>query len=137
MVDRLPPIEPDPVIEVYKKDVDRIQIRENLKLTVEERFLKLMERQKFVEEVHRASDEICGLCERGTARMVYLPQDLRVGTERVTIENVPMRECDTCQQQYFLRDVAITLEQIRLKLLTSGKPSSQLRFEFIDREQAA
>ena len=30
----------DPVIEVYKKDVDRTLLRENLKLTVEERFQK-------------------------------------------------------------------------------------------------
>jgi hypothetical protein len=28
-------IEPDPVIEVYKKDVDRTLLRENIKLTVE------------------------------------------------------------------------------------------------------
>ena len=28
----------DPVIEAYKKDVDRTLLRENLKLTVEERF---------------------------------------------------------------------------------------------------
>ncbi len=82
-------------------------------------------------------DEICGLCERGTARLVFLPQALRVGAANVTIENVPMRECDTCQQQYFSRDIATTLEQIRLKLLTTGKLSSQLKFEFIDREQAA
>ncbi len=85
----------------------------------------------------KVPDEICGLCERGTARLVYLPQSLHVGAERVTIDNVPMRACDTCQQQYFSRDVATTLEQIRLKLLTSGKPAAQLKFEFIDREQAA
>jgi hypothetical protein len=30
----------DPVIEAYKKDVDRTLLRENLKLTVEERFRK-------------------------------------------------------------------------------------------------
>ena len=30
----------DPVIELYKKDVDRTLLRENLKLTVEERFRK-------------------------------------------------------------------------------------------------
>ncbi len=30
----------DPVIEVYKKDVDRTLLRENLKLTVEERIRK-------------------------------------------------------------------------------------------------
>ncbi len=29
---------PDPVIEAYKKDVDRTLLRENLKLTVDERF---------------------------------------------------------------------------------------------------
>jgi hypothetical protein len=32
---------PDPVIEVYKKDVDRTLIRENLKLTPEQRIQKL------------------------------------------------------------------------------------------------
>lgn len=57
MVDRLPPIEPDPVIEAYKKDVDRTLIRENLKLTVEERFLKLVELQKFAAELQRAGKE--------------------------------------------------------------------------------
>jgi DnaJ-domain-containing protein 1 len=50
-------IEPDPVIEFYKKDVDRTLIRENLKLTVEQRFLKLMELQKFAEELRRAGNE--------------------------------------------------------------------------------
>ncbi|MGC8639856.1 MAG: hypothetical protein ACP5XB_08285 [Isosphaeraceae bacterium] len=39
--DDLPPAdEYDPVIEAYKKDVDRTLLRENLKLTVEERFVK-------------------------------------------------------------------------------------------------
>ena len=50
-------IEPDPVIEFYKKDVDRTLIRENLKLTVEQRFLKLMEMQRFAEELRRAGKE--------------------------------------------------------------------------------
>jgi hypothetical protein len=31
--------ESDPVVEAYKKDIDRTLIRENLKLSVEERFL--------------------------------------------------------------------------------------------------
>ena len=57
MKDISPLMEPDPVIEVYKKDVDRTLIRENLKLTVDERFLKLMELQKFAEELRRASKE--------------------------------------------------------------------------------
>lgn len=43
-------IEPDPVIEAYKKDVDRTLLRENLKLTVEQRFRKMMEFGRFIEE---------------------------------------------------------------------------------------
>ncbi len=54
MKDILEIIEPAPVIEVYKKDIDRTLIRENLKLTVEERFLKLMKLQEFAEELQRA-----------------------------------------------------------------------------------
>jgi len=48
------PWEPDPVIEVYKKDIDRTLIREHLKLTVEQRFEKLMALQRFHEELRRA-----------------------------------------------------------------------------------
>jgi hypothetical protein len=44
----------DPVIEAYKKDVDRTMIRENLKLTVEERLRNLMEAQKFAAELRAA-----------------------------------------------------------------------------------
>ena len=53
----LPPITPDPVIEFYKKDVDRTLLRENLKLSVTERFEKLMELQRFAEEMRRAGQE--------------------------------------------------------------------------------
>ncbi len=52
-----PPIEPDPVIEAYKKDVDRTLLRENLKLTPEERIRKLMELQRFAIELRRAGRE--------------------------------------------------------------------------------
>ncbi len=45
---------PDPVIDAYQRDVDRTLLRENLKLTVEERFLKLMELQRFATELRRA-----------------------------------------------------------------------------------
>jgi hypothetical protein len=48
------PLEPDPVIEAYKKDVDRTLIRENLKLSHEERLLKHMQLQLFFEELRRA-----------------------------------------------------------------------------------
>lgn len=45
---------PDPVIEAYKKDVDRTLIRENLQRSVEERFLQLMELARFAGELRRA-----------------------------------------------------------------------------------
>ena len=50
-------LEPDPVIEAYKKDVDRTLIRENLRLTVEQRFTNLMKLQEFAEELQRAGQE--------------------------------------------------------------------------------
>jgi len=37
---RGPNLEPDPVIDAYKKDVDRTLLRENLKLTVAQRLDK-------------------------------------------------------------------------------------------------
>ncbi len=49
-----PPFEPDPVIEAYKKDVDVTLIRENLKLTPDQRIQKLMAMQRAVEELRRA-----------------------------------------------------------------------------------
>jgi hypothetical protein len=48
------PLEPDPVIEVYKRDIDRTLIRENLRRSVEERLEALMDLQSFAEEVRRA-----------------------------------------------------------------------------------
>jgi len=45
---------PDPVIEAYKRDIDRTLLRENLRLTVEERFLKLQDLQRFAAELRRA-----------------------------------------------------------------------------------
>ena len=47
-------LQADPVIDAYKRDIDRTLLRENLKLTVEERFLKLMELQRFATELRRA-----------------------------------------------------------------------------------
>lgn len=53
-----PPLAPadfvDPVIEVYKKDVDRGLLRENLKLTVQQRFDKFIAFMEFAEELRRA-----------------------------------------------------------------------------------
>ena len=53
-VDRSAPLEPDPVIEAYKRDVDRTLIRENLKLSVQGRFERLIALQRFAEELRRA-----------------------------------------------------------------------------------
>ncbi len=44
----------DPVIEFYKKDIDRTLIRRNLSLTVEERLRQLAKLQEFAEELRRA-----------------------------------------------------------------------------------
>jgi len=48
----------DPVIEAYKKDVDRTLLRENLRLTVEQRFENLMKLQEFAEELRRAGRKL-------------------------------------------------------------------------------
>jgi hypothetical protein len=46
-------LEPDPVIEAYKKDIDRTLIRENLKLTVDQRLENLMRLQEFADELQK------------------------------------------------------------------------------------
>jgi hypothetical protein len=48
------PLEPDPVIEVYKRDIDRTLIRENLRRSVEERIEALIQLQEAAEEFRRA-----------------------------------------------------------------------------------
>ena len=53
----LPPLTPNPVIDAYKKDIDRTLLRENLKLSVEERFRKHMQFQRFAEGLRRAGEE--------------------------------------------------------------------------------
>lgn len=47
----------DPVIEAYKRDIDRTLIRENLKLTVTQRFENAMALQRFADELRRAGRE--------------------------------------------------------------------------------
>ena len=49
--------EPDPVIEYYKRFVDRSLLIENLKLSVDERLLRLIELQRLAAELHRAGNE--------------------------------------------------------------------------------
>ena len=47
-------LQADPVIEAYKRDIDRMLLRENVKLTVEQRFLKLCELQRLATELRKA-----------------------------------------------------------------------------------
>jgi hypothetical protein len=44
----------DAVVELYKRDVDRTLIRENLRKTPEERLLALQELQRFAAELRAA-----------------------------------------------------------------------------------
>jgi hypothetical protein len=48
----------DPLIEAYKKDVDVTLIRENLRLTVDQRFTQLMKLQQFAEDLRRAGRKV-------------------------------------------------------------------------------
>ncbi|HEV2296840.1 MAG TPA: hypothetical protein VGR35_23570 [Tepidisphaeraceae bacterium] len=52
---KLPPLEPHPVIEAYKKHVDRTLLRETLRLCVEQRFEKLVALQRFAEAIRPAA----------------------------------------------------------------------------------
>lgn len=47
-------IEPDPVVEAYKKHVDRTLLRENLRRTPTERWANLMSAMRLAEELRRA-----------------------------------------------------------------------------------
>jgi hypothetical protein len=49
-----PALRPDPIIDAYKRDVDRTLIRANLKLSVQERLENLMKLQQFAEELRKA-----------------------------------------------------------------------------------
>jgi hypothetical protein len=53
--ERLPvSLDPSPVIEAYKKDVDRTLLRENLKLTTAERVEKMISALRFAEAVRNS-----------------------------------------------------------------------------------
>jgi hypothetical protein len=47
----------DPVVEAYKKDIDRTLLRANLKLSVTERFRRAMAHARFAAELRRAGGE--------------------------------------------------------------------------------
>lgn len=46
---------PDPVIEAYKKDIDRTLLRENLKLTPDQRVRKMLEFADAVQRIRGAA----------------------------------------------------------------------------------
>lgn len=50
-------LEPSPVIEAYKAGVDRTLLRENLKLSPDERVRKMISVLRFAEEVRRSGRE--------------------------------------------------------------------------------
>jgi hypothetical protein len=56
-------LEPDPAIEAYKKDVDRTLIRENLKLSVDQRVRKMLSALGLAEEIRRASKDLERIAE--------------------------------------------------------------------------
>jgi len=68
-------IESDPVIEAYKRDIDRTLIRATLALTVTQRFERLMELQKFAEELRRAGRQ---------ARLLKAESALEIGEDQDT-----------------------------------------------------
>ncbi len=53
-------LDPDPVIEAYKKDVDRSLLRQNLQRTPEERWSNFMQAMRLAEEVRRAGAKSYG-----------------------------------------------------------------------------
>lgn len=51
-------LDPDPVIEAFKKDVDRTLFRENLKLTYTERIQNAMGLARFADEMREAGRKL-------------------------------------------------------------------------------
>jgi hypothetical protein len=49
---------PDPVIERYKRDLDRTLIRASLRRSVQERLDRLVALQRFAEELRRAGERL-------------------------------------------------------------------------------
>jgi hypothetical protein len=53
-------LEPDPVIEAYKKDVDRTLLRANLQRTPDERWQNFLAAYRLAQEVRRAGAKTRG-----------------------------------------------------------------------------
>ncbi len=60
MSELAPPEAQDPVIEVYKRDVDRTLLRENLKLSPAERAERFQDFMRFLEGVREAGARLRG-----------------------------------------------------------------------------
>jgi hypothetical protein len=58
----------DPVVEAYKRDVDRTLLLENLKKTPHERMLALIALQKLARDAHNAEQRTRGHCSESVAR---------------------------------------------------------------------
>ena len=54
MEDNATPPKPDPVIEAFKRDIDRTLIRERLKLDPEQRVVELIKLQAWANELAQA-----------------------------------------------------------------------------------
>jgi hypothetical protein len=74
VADHTPPLVDagDPVIEAYKKDVDRTLLRENLRLTVEQRFVKFERFWEFAQELRAAGRKSR---QAGSGHGAELPRD--------------------------------------------------------------
>jgi hypothetical protein len=57
-VDEAESTDRDPVVEAYKKDIDRTLLRANLKLTATERFQRAIAHARFADELRRAGREL-------------------------------------------------------------------------------
>jgi len=53
-----PPDHVDPMVEAYKPDVDKGMLRDNLKLTVQERFERFESAMELFEELSAAGDRM-------------------------------------------------------------------------------
>jgi hypothetical protein len=51
---------PDPVVEFYKKDVDRSLLVENLRLTVEQRLERFLRAYRIVQAAREAGERLRG-----------------------------------------------------------------------------
>ncbi len=74
----------DPVIEAYKKDIDRTLIRKNLKLSHEERLQNAMELQRFAQELRKAG--------RRVKRSAGRPKDIEAISELEAIREEQQNE---------------------------------------------